>query len=85
MTPDEERTERYLTSLSPAEELSVFLSLRTQCLLAAGRWEEALFSQEQVCRLAPHSATQREILERVRSQARQSQQRKQNHQTALNL
>jgi hypothetical protein len=85
MTADEERTERYLTSLSPSEELSVFLSLRTQCLLAAGRWDEALFSQEQVCRLAPHSASQREILERVRSQAKPSERRKQNHQTALNL
>jgi hypothetical protein len=83
MTPDEERTERYLTSLSPAEELSVFLSLRTQCLLAAGRWEEALSSQEQVCRLAPYSAIQQGILERVRSQAKQAE--RTNHQTALNL
>ena len=63
----------------------MFLSLRTQCLLAAGRWEEALSSQEQVCRLAPYSATQREILERLRSQTKQSERRNQNHQTALNL
>ena len=86
MTPEEERSERYLTSLSPAEELSVFLSLRTQCLLAAGRREEALASQEQVCRLAPHSATQREVLHRTRRQAKpleRSEQR--NPQTALNL
>ena len=85
MTPEEERTERYLTSFTPAEELSVFLSLRTQCLLTAGRWTEALTSQEQVCRLAPHSATQREILDRVRSQAKHLDRRNQNHQTALNL
>ena len=83
MTADEEKSERYLTSLGSAEELSVFLSLRTQCLLATGRWDEALFSQEQVCRLAPYSANQREILERVRSQTKHR--RNQNHQTTLNL
>lgn len=86
MTPEEERSERYLTSLSPAEELSVFLSLRTQCLLATGRREEAFASQEQVCRLAPYSASQREILHRTRRQAKpleRSEQR--NPQTALNL
>jgi len=85
MTPEEERTERYLTSLTPAEELSVFLSLRTQCLLAAGRWTEALSSQERVCRLAPYSVTHREILERVRSQTKSLERRNQNHQAALNL
>lgn len=86
MTPEEERSERYLTSLSAADELSVFLSLRTQCLLAAGRRDEALFTQEQVCRLAPYSVTQREILHREASQTKpsnRSEQRKQ--QTALNL
>jgi len=85
MTPEEERTERYLISLSPAEELSVFLSLRTQCLLAAQRWNEALSSQEKVCRLAPYSFSQREILEHVRNQTNVLKRRNQNHQTALNL
>ena len=85
MTPEEEQTERHLTSLSPAEELSVFLSLRTQCLLAAGRWDEALSSQEQVCRLAPYSENQQEILERLRSQTKQLDRIHRNRQTALNL
>jgi len=85
MTPEEEQTERHLISLSPAEELSVFLSLRTQCLLAAGHWDEALSSQEQVCRLAPYSENQREILERLRSQTKQLDRIHQNRQTALNL
>jgi hypothetical protein len=85
MTPDEERAERYLISLSPAEELSVFLSLRTQCLLAAGRWDEAIFSQEQVRRLAPHSVIQRELLERMRNDLKHSKLRNQNHQTATSL
>jgi regulator of sirC expression with transglutaminase-like and TPR domain len=62
MSPEEERTERYLMSLSPAEELSVFLSLRTQCLLAAGHLEDAAINQEHVCRLAPYSANQREFM-----------------------
>ena len=85
MTPEEEQTERHLISLSPAEELSVFLSLRTQCLLAAGRWDEALSSQEQVCRLAPYSENQQEILERLRSQTKQLDRIHRNRQTALNL
>ena len=85
MTPEEERTERYLTSLSPADELSVFLSLRTQCLLVAGRFKEALSCQEQVCRLAPHSPIQREILEQVKRRAQQQTQSKRNNQTAQNL
>jgi regulator of sirC expression with transglutaminase-like and TPR domain len=85
MTPEEEQVERHLTSLSPAEEVSVFLSLRTQCLLAAGRWDEALSSQEQACRLTPYSANQREILERLSIQTKPMDRRQGNRQTALNL
>lgn len=85
MTPEEERAERYLVSLNPTEELSVFLSLRAQCLLAAGRWDEALSSQEQVCRLTPHSKIQRELLNRVRFGSRQSKRPNRNHQTAMSL
>ena len=85
MTPEEERTERYLISFGPAEELSVFLSLRTQCLLAAGRFAEALSCQEKVCRLAPHSTSQREILEYAKNQARQQTKSRVNKQTMLNL
>jgi hypothetical protein len=85
MTPEEERTERYLTSLSSEEELSVFLSLRTQCLLAAGRFKEALSCQEQVCRLAPHSSNQKEILEQVTRRAQYQTPNHRNNQTAPNL
>jgi regulator of sirC expression with transglutaminase-like and TPR domain len=84
MTPEEERTERYLTSLSPAEELSVFLSLRTQCLLAAGRYAEALAKQEQVCRLAFREC-QKEVLAQVKHQAQQQTRNERKNQSALNL
>lgn len=62
MSPEEERSERYLVSLSAAEEFAVFLSLRTQCLLAAGRHKEALECQEHACRMAPASPNQRRLL-----------------------
>jgi hypothetical protein len=85
MSPEEEQTERYLTSLSPVEELSVFLSLRTHCLLAAGRFEEAASNQEHVCRLAPHSAIQREFMEHLRSNAKQSDRNHPNPRTVVTL
>jgi hypothetical protein len=85
MTPEEERTERYLTSLGPAEELSVFLSLRTQCLLAASRIAEAALCQEQVYRLAPHSSSQREILEHLKIAAHRQTKSDRKNQSELSL
>ncbi len=67
MSPEEERAERYLVSLTAAEELAVFLSLRTQCLLAAGRLREARECQEHACRFAPNSSNQRRLLDLVKA------------------
>jgi hypothetical protein len=72
MSPEEEQAERYLQSLTPAEELAVFLSLRTNCLLATERFREALECQEHACRLAPHSPSQRQLLEHARAGANKS-------------
>jgi hypothetical protein len=44
----------YLTSLSPREELSVFLSIRGTCLVEAGRSAEALASFDAAYRCAPN-------------------------------
>jgi hypothetical protein len=41
VTREEERAEGYLKSLSPAEELAVFLSIRGMCLREHGRYGEA--------------------------------------------
>jgi len=42
-----------LKSLIAAEELAVFLSLRANCLKAAGQTREAAAGYEQAARLAP--------------------------------
>jgi hypothetical protein len=43
----------YLKSLTPVEELSVFLSIRAECLMENGRLAEAVKSFEAAYRLAP--------------------------------
>jgi hypothetical protein len=53
LTEEEIRAEGYLKSLSAAEELAVFLSLRGNCLKEAARLEEATDCYAQASRLAP--------------------------------
>ena len=55
LTEDEIRADGYLKSLTPPEELAVFLSLRGQCLREAGRLSEARACYAQAARLAPNS------------------------------
>lgn len=49
----EEAEEGYLKSLTPAEELAVFLSIRGMCQREAGRFKEAAESFAAAARLAP--------------------------------
>jgi regulator of sirC expression with transglutaminase-like and TPR domain len=49
----EEQTESYLQSLTPAGELSAFLSIRGMCLSEARRFPEALESFATAARLSP--------------------------------
>ncbi|MBI3415206.1 MAG: hypothetical protein HY043_07785 [Verrucomicrobia bacterium] len=61
-TTDEEiRVFGYLKSLTAAEELAVFLSIRGQCLMAMGRAAEAVASHESAIRYAPESRMYRII------------------------
>jgi hypothetical protein len=53
ITPAEEQAEGYLKSLTPAEELAVFLSIRAMCLSEAGRKGEAADAFAAASRLAP--------------------------------
>ena len=53
VSEEEIRAEGYLKSLTAAEELAVFLSLRANCLKEAGRMEEAAACYAQATRLAP--------------------------------
>ena len=49
ISPEEELRERCMVSLSPREELGVFLSLRAHCLTAVGRFREAVEAQREMC------------------------------------
>jgi len=53
VSDEEIRTEGYLKSLTAAEELAVFLSLRANCLREAGQFQEAAACYTQAARLAP--------------------------------
>ena len=68
MSPEEEREELYLRSLDSREELAVFLSQRTHCLLALGRQTEAVANQRKVCELVPYSVLQRQFLKHLENQ-----------------
>ena len=53
ITPAEEAAEGYLKSLTPPEELAVFLSIRGMCLRETGRLPEAAQTFGAAARLAP--------------------------------
>jgi hypothetical protein len=68
VTEEEIREDGYLKSLTPPEELALFLSLRGNCLKEAGRIPEATASYEQAVRLAPQARPYRVLLAAARSQ-----------------
>jgi hypothetical protein len=55
MTPEEIASGQYLKSLSPPEELAIFLSARGHCLEAAGRLPEAQVAHAHAHLLVPKS------------------------------
>jgi len=67
ITPAEEKAEGYLKSLTPAEELAVFVSIRGMCLREQGRLAEAADSFAAAVRLAPNCAGYRTMLARLQS------------------
>jgi len=62
ISPAEEQTEGYLQSLTPAGELSAFLSIRGMCLCEAGRIPEAAESFAAAARLSPQCRTYQALL-----------------------
>ena len=62
VTEAEIQADGYLKSLTPAEELALFLSLRGHCLREAGRMPEAIASYAEAVRLAPDSRPYRLLL-----------------------
>lgn len=76
VSEEEIHTEGYLKSLTAAEELAVFLSLRANCLKEAGKIQEAADCYAHAARLAPASRSyallQADLLQ-SRPQAQQPQ------------
>ncbi len=72
VSEEEIRAEGYLKSLTAAEELAVFLSLRGNCLKEGGRMEEAATCYAQAARLAPGSRSYGLLLADVRQRELQS-------------
>jgi hypothetical protein len=62
VTAEEERNENYLKSLSPSEELAVFLSIRGMCLRERGQFQEAAESFSHAVKLAPSVQSYRLVL-----------------------
>jgi hypothetical protein len=62
VSEEEIRADGYLKSLTPVEELALFLSLRGHCLKEAGRISEAVASYAEAVRLAPASRPYRLLL-----------------------
>jgi tetratricopeptide (TPR) repeat protein len=54
VTGDDIKNEGYLQSLTPAQELSVFLRSRAMCLREAGRWKEAVAAHAAALKLEPN-------------------------------
>ena len=67
--PKEEREFGYLLSMTPAQELSVFLGLRGHSLMVAGKPAEAIASHTAALRYAPESKTARLTLQTAQREA----------------
>jgi hypothetical protein len=62
VSDDDIRNEGYLKSLSPGEELAVFLSIRAACLREAGRNTEAAEALQAASKLAPQCQSYKVLL-----------------------
>jgi tetratricopeptide (TPR) repeat protein len=69
VTEEEIQEDGYLKSLTPSEELALFLSLRGNCLKEAGRMPEAIASYDQAVRFAPNARPYRVLLSATRNQS----------------
>lgn len=61
LTDADIKAEGYLKSLTPPQELAVFLSIRGMCWREAGQYEAAASSFRAAARLAPHCRTYRRM------------------------
>jgi hypothetical protein len=70
VSPAEEAAEGYLRSLTPPEELAVFLSIRGLCQREAGKLSEAAHSFAAAARLAPGCRGYQEVLANLEGKLR---------------
>ncbi len=68
VSPGEEAAEGYLKSLTPTEELAVFLSIRAMCQIEARRSADAAETFAAAARLAPGCASYQRMASSLRSQ-----------------
>lgn len=57
ITPEEERAEGYLKSMTQVEELAAFLSIRGMCFSEAGKTQQSAEAFQAATGLAPHCAS----------------------------
>jgi hypothetical protein len=67
VSPAEEQAEGYLKSLTPPEELAVFLSIRGMCLRDLGRLAEAADAFAMASRLAPECRSYSQMFANLKS------------------
>jgi len=67
LTDQEIEAHGYLKSLTPSDELAVFLSIRGQCLVEAGRLAEAAKSFNDAARLSPNILGFRQLFAEAQS------------------
>jgi len=68
ITPAEEQAEGYLKSLTPSEELAVFMSIRGMCLRQAKRYSEAAEAFAAAAHLAPNCASYQKLANFTKNQ-----------------
>jgi hypothetical protein len=69
---EEEKTEGYLKSLTPDQELAVFTSIRGLCLRAAGNYRWALGAMQQSVKRQPDSVGYQKMFARAEREAYQA-------------
>ena len=62
ITSEEEQAEGYLRSMSRAEEVAAFLSIRGMCFSEAGKMQQAAEAFEAATRLSPYCASYKRML-----------------------
>ena len=68
-TPDEEQSESYLKSLTPVQELAVFLTIRGECLRSSGDLLKAVGAMAQAFYKEPQSVGNQKLFARAEYEA----------------